>query len=676
MKIRGILLLLLLLKTGHVYCQFSEEEIDSIKLQLSIEFPDSVRLVAYNDLAYYYRRADTELSSRYLNEVEPILYQVNNDYELARFLKTKGLLAYYAFFYNEAEEYFLEALSLLGTNEKDRYLKSTIFLSLNNLYQTKSNYNKATTASIEGLKIAKNIKDYDLMSSFYNALGSIYERLQEPIKAKEYYKACYDLKDKFTSKKKKVFVQTIYGRYLVYEYMELEDSLKIQNKDQLKEAVNILNEAYEGYNDLGDSLKMITITNIIGSASEFLENYDKALNAFQKALKLYTNRNDQQGIAQSNYNIAVLYNKQKKFQLSIQYAQQALEASLISKNISLSSNAHASLSMSFEGLGDTKKGLFHHKEYRILKDSFNSIEKRKEIEEVEALYKNQLLIKDNELLQKENESKTRRNRFIVIIGLLLIGIIGFFLYNQYLKTQSERTLALKERQLHLEKENALKKEIEVKSINALINGQEKERKRIAQSLHDSMGSLLSAISMQYNSLRKNITFTSNESMARFEKISQLMQEAHQYNREVAYELMPPVLTKFGLAASINFLADKFRTSKTVILTDIYGLKERLEEELELALYRIVEESLSNAIKYADANEISIQLTEHEKELTILIEDDGKGFNYDPKNPNFGMGLNSIKSRIAFFGGSFDIDSHLGKGTTVILNVPLKFKSKI
>jgi hypothetical protein len=102
----------------------------------------------------------------------------------------------------------------------------------------------------------------------------------------------------------------------------------------------------------------------------------------------------------------------------------------------------------------------------------------------------------------------------------------------------------------------------------------------------------------------------------------------------------------------------------------FGLNERLENSLELAIFRMIQELLTNAVKHAQATEITISLTQHENNLNIIIEDNGKGFNPKNRNKNEGMGLTHIEKKTEQLGGNFSIDSTEGRGTSILIDLPL------
>ncbi|MEL6867948.1 MAG: sensor histidine kinase, partial [Bacteroidota bacterium] len=241
-------------------------------------------------------------------------------------------------------------------------------------------------------------------------------------------------------------------------------------------------------------------------------------------------------------------------------------------------------------------------------------------------------------------------------------------YTLQQKRKNERLLASeKEAQYHQEI-RLMEQAMELEAINASIDGQEQERKRIAEALHDSMGSLLSAVQMHFKTLMNTAISAQNEK-ALYHKTQNLIQEAVTFNRQIAYEMMPPTLMKLGLPTAVESLVDKARGPKLDLELDVFGLNGRLPEKLELTLYRSLEELLNNLIKHANASEVTVQLAGDESEITLIVEDNGCGFEYDPSNPNYGMGLSNIQSRIRHHGGTFEVDSSPNNGTTIIINIP-------
>ena len=130
------------------------------------------------------------------------------------------------------------------------------------------------------------------------------------------------------------------------------------------------------------------------------------------------------------------------------------------------------------------------------------------------------------------------------------------------------------------------------------------------------------------------------------------------------------MAKKGLLKALNDMA-KTVSASNQLQVDIFdhGLNERLENSLELTIFRIVQELITNVIKHAEATEASIHITNHEESLNIIVEDNGKGFNTKNITKKSGMGIHSIDKRIENLGGNVTIESELNKGTTVIIDIP-------
>lgn len=190
--------------------------------------------------------------------------------------------------------------------------------------------------------------------------------------------------------------------------------------------------------------------------------------------------------------------------------------------------------------------------------------------------------------------------------------------------------------------------------------QEQERKRIAEDLHDSLGHLLSAAKMNLQS--GNGQEQLNASM-------QLLNQASEELRNISFNLMPNVLEEEGLTPALNELAEKSGKSGKIAVSfqahDIKSLK--FDKLAQFNIYRIVQEAINNIMKHAGATEAGIQLIGKENNLTIMIEDNGKGF--DPKNILNGRGQKNMRARTNWLNGNFHLDSRPGHGTTICIDIP-------
>ena len=213
-----------------------------------------------------------------------------------------------------------------------------------------------------------------------------------------------------------------------------------------------------------------------------------------------------------------------------------------------------------------------------------------------------------------------------------------------------------------------KQEEDTKLLMATI---EQERKRIAQELHDGSGVQLSAIRMKLTHLQDQI-----DSPTISEGIQGLMTDLDRVNAEIrtiSHNLMPISLSKLGLKAAIQELVNHVKSSYPKIQINLYQQYEsvKLLPNLEVHIYRIIQEILNNMIKHAQPTEINIQLIMNDNELIISMEDNGKGFEYDPSKIT-GLGLKSILTRAQLIGGKFELDSKLGAGSFFSITFPIGY----
>ena len=205
----------------------------------------------------------------------------------------------------------------------------------------------------------------------------------------------------------------------------------------------------------------------------------------------------------------------------------------------------------------------------------------------------------------------------------------------------------------------------------MIEGQEKERQRLASDLHDSVGATLSAAKLQFDHLSKNKDKL-DELDALFSKTEKLLEDAYTEVRSMAHIKNSGVLAKNGLLPAIQKLAKNASgTNKLHIDVQEFGLDDRLENSLEITVFRIIQELVTNIIKHANAKEATISVTHHEDSLNIMVEDDGIGFNrLKLSKTDEGMGLDSIERRVEHLEGSMEVDSSEGNGTTIVIDIPI------
>jgi signal transduction histidine kinase len=184
--------------------------------------------------------------------------------------------------------------------------------------------------------------------------------------------------------------------------------------------------------------------------------------------------------------------------------------------------------------------------------------------------------------------------------------------------------------------------------------------------------------MQLTSMGAKLNFKTEQERLEYEKVLSLISESADEIRSVSHQMMPNALLRLGLVSALQEFVQKINGSQLSVYLDVQGLDQRMDAEVETTLYRVIQESVNNVIKHAQASRLDIQLIRDDKELSVTIEDNGKGF--DSKNPAYtvqrtpfgegGLGLKNLRSRIEYLNGTLDIESSVGKGTLVAIYLPM------
>ncbi|MCB0458340.1 MAG: sensor histidine kinase [Flavobacteriaceae bacterium] len=276
--------------------------------------------------------------------------------------------------------------------------------------------------------------------------------------------------------------------------------------------------------------------------------------------------------------------------------------------------------------------------------------------------------KEKQLLLEQQQRKQTRNIAYGLAGAsLLIGLIGFLTYKN---TRRKQRIAEQEKELEIQKKEKILKDQELNAIDAMIAGQEKERERLASDLHDSVGATLSAAKLQFDHLAKNKDkLESLEEL--FQKTGTLLDEAYTEVRSMAHLKNSGVIAKKGLLPAIVTLAkNASATGQLQMEVQDFGLDERLDNALEISIFRMIQELVTNIIKHSEATEATISITQHDTMLSIIVEDNGKGFDPRKTHSKEGMGLSGIEKRIEHLEGTLEVDSTPNKGTSILIELPL------
>ena len=222
------------------------------------------------------------------------------------------------------------------------------------------------------------------------------------------------------------------------------------------------------------------------------------------------------------------------------------------------------------------------------------------------------------------------------------------------------------------REQKLQYQIQELAAREVISAEERERQRIASDLHDGIGQLLSAALMNLNGVAATLREKQIESTFA-EKAVELLNESYDEMRNIAHQMAPATLTKNGLVCAVRQITERIDPARLNVYLESFDYDDRLDEHTETILYRVIQEIVTNTLKHAAAKNLSIQMIKDDDGVSIIIEDDGKGFRMDQISDKNGLGIRNIISRINFLNGTVDIDSAPGRGTLIAIHI---FRSKL
>lgn len=348
-----------------------------------------------------------------------------------------------------------------------------------------------------------------------------------------------------------------------------------------------------------------------------------------------------------NYlNLGILYETQKQFPKALGALRQSLQYAQKIDYTDLQNNAATELSNLYQQTGDFKQAVYWFKKHQQLAAVLAKENSSAKIAALQTKYENTQ--RENRLLQQQFEI-SRRNYWLagIIVALLLLLVLA---YSFYKRTE-------------LKQQNI--------AATAVMETEERERKRIAQDLHDSVSQTMMAAKLNLAVIENDIAFTGEEQKKQFRKAMRLVDEGFKEVRTISHNMMPQALLESGLALVIKQFIENIESETIKVNFFSLGFEDRYDDTIETILYRILQECVNNVLKHAKASRLDISLIKDEENISLTIEDNGQGFDVTDKTQFGGMGLKNLQSRVNFIRGKIEFDSQPGRGTLVSVYVPVK-----
>jgi len=363
------------------------------------------------------------------------------------------------------------------------------------------------------------------------------------------------------------------------------------------------------------------------------------------------------------------YQRIDKVSLATPYLLRAEELINVGGDYYGARQLYQKIERNFELQGKFRKAFEYARKGRVLRDSIYQQDKAERIAEMNAKYelekKERQIVEQNLSLEKQKLQRSFYQFGAILIGLL--ALMSGVYYHKRLKYHQK--ISEQDSVLHEQKITELKQEKDIEVMSAMLNGQEKERGRLAKDLHDGLGGELSALKSHFQGVVKD--FPKLEESNNYRKVLGLITNAGDEVRRVAHNIMPRALSLAGLKPAVEDMAESLAIHDIDCKVEIINLPTGCPKEKEIMIFRIIQEMINNIKKHSGAKSVFIQIFGKPNFVNLLIEDDGVGFDVEQALKKNGMGLSSINSRVAFLNGKIVWDSVKGQGTTVNIEIPIK-----
>ena len=610
---------------------------------------DTNRINALNRLAITYWYNNSERALNLSREAVRLSTEIGFDRGLAVGCNILGVSFDIISEFDSALYYYEKAAHLSRKTGYNVILAS----ALNNtgmVYQNRGDYKKAISAYLDALRIFEKLEDQKGIGNTYNNLGLVYLDLKQYRQALEYHHKALSIREKAGDK---------YGIGASLTNLGLAwSNLKDDDK-----ALKYYERSLKIKEEIGDKYGLGILLNNMAIIYQDKNELDNALDIYAKSENYHRQIGDLHGLIYTFINTATVLNKQGKFNRSAIVLDSAMYYAREVKSLSRMAKVLEAYSYFYGKTGNYMKAWKTMLTLDSIKDSLYSEGMRENIAEMKAKYEIEKSEHEIAFLNQQNEMKglqlqtarIRQRNSLLIAGFMLLVVLSgmaFWLVKSRYKSK-----------MRLEHEKRL---IQKEAFAAIINAEENERKRIAMELHDGLGQLLSAAKLNVSVLEDA---TSDEDRLAVDNAGNLIDQAITDLRNISHNLMPSALIRLGLVAAINDMAEKINSGRQVTMKiTAEGLDNRLPGNLEIAIYRVIQESVNNILKHAGARNILVDLRYLNENLDLSIADDGKGMpETTAPDTGKGIGWDDIQNRVSLFNGRMNLYSEPGKGTRLNIN---------
>lgn len=613
--------------------------------------------VLYHQLS---KTADIKESIHIRNAISAELRSINADSALALCQKTlllaekdnylygiSSCYLYIALAYSAKGQYELlfnytqKAIALAEKIHNDS-LKAYCLLAISSYHVDKGNYDIAIEKAIAALTILEKKSDAAGVLKAQTVMAQVYQIKNDLPRAVAILENNLRLFPKIVDAKIKIntlhTLANVYGMEGKYKEALALDSQGIQ----LCEAENAGFYKSSFYDNMANCYM-------------YSNRFDEAKKYFYLCIQIDSSFGNKKQQADSYLNLGTLMMMQKKYTEATGYLTHAIKLANLTGYKQGQYGAFLVLSDLFKTIHENDKAFAALKMAYTIKDSLINEKTESKIVELETIYQT---VKKEQQLKLQQAEISRKNYLLWgltgSVALLILSGIIFYRKRQLQNKMNLQSEVMKQQDL---------------ATWAIINAEENERRRIAADLHDGVGQMMSAAKMNLSAFENELLFANDTQKITFERLTSLVDDSCKEIRSVSHQMMPNALLKTGLTSAVQAFLDKLDNRIIQISLHTEGLQDRLDNNTETVLYRVIQECVNNVIKHAGATNLDISLIKDSDGIAATVEDNGCGFDITDKEKFEGIGLKNISSRIHFLKGTVDFDSSPGKGTLVAIHVP-------
>jgi two-component system, NarL family, sensor kinase len=541
------------------------------------------------------------------------------------------------YFFNDQEDSVIQLLEpLLKKIPSEVKIQTVagITYRLANSYSNLFQFEKGLEFSLKSFTYWEQLKDTAKMVNTLVNIATIYQQQRNFNASDKRYKEALVLASPY--RKKGPLANVYNSRAILYaENNKLDSALVYFLKSTaIRESLKDFSSVVWNYNNLG-SIYMLK------------KDWDNSLLYFKKALQRFEETENENGLSSVYSNLGEVYLNTNNFEQAKMYFTKARAKCSISNNPDLLENLYTNLSAFYNKVGDVKTAFKYSDSLIVLKDSLYGKRLDDAMAEMDVKYQSEKkdleISKSKAELNLQDTKLKQRNYLILLISIiaLLTSIAAWFYFNN-LKSKSKLEIEQQQQRASL----------------MVIESEQTERMRIARELHDGIGQKLTVLKM-YASAEKE----------KNEKQLDLLDNTIQEVREISHKMIPEILS-LGLIAAVRDLCSKVNIGETIecsFVCDETSQDLKLAENINLSIYRIVQEIINNMLKHANAKTIQVKFITTGDNLQITVNDDGKGFDVKKIKQSSGIGWSNIFTRASIIKAAVDVNSS-EKGTHITLNL--------